>query len=143
MKEFKLNQVSKIKTGFSVPENYFEDFAAKITPKLPPNKSSKTRVVSFYANKKHVFAFVAAVVVLALLIPLVLQSTTDNPAPPESITLENYIYYQSSLTQYDLIHGLDLQDLQQLTTSIALPLETQTLEETLLYNDNLENYLLE
>ena len=38
MKEFKLDNNPKISPGFSVPENYFENFSSKLLQELPKNE---------------------------------------------------------------------------------------------------------
>ena len=35
MKEFKLENSTKIETGFKTPDNYFENFSEKVMQKLP------------------------------------------------------------------------------------------------------------
>ena len=49
MKTFKLDNEPKIKTGFTVPENYFEDFSAKMILKLPENEP---KIISIFERKK-------------------------------------------------------------------------------------------
>jgi len=52
MKEFKLDNNPKINAGFSVPENYFENFSAKLLQELPKNEP---KVISFIKGKETTF----------------------------------------------------------------------------------------
>lgn len=138
MKEFKLNTNPKIESGFKTPENiYFEKFSANLLEQLPKNEP---KIISLFQKKKTIIMMVAAVFVLALAIPSLLNNA-NRYNELDTTTLENYISYQSNVNQYDLINALDEEDINSLGTNIAL--EDQTIEDILVTNNNLEQYIIE
>ncbi len=137
MKTFKLENEPKIESGFKTPENYFEDFSIKMMAQLPENE---TKVISIFQRKKNLFLIVAAVLVLALMIPA-LSNFYNNKQEIDSNQLENYITYQSNVNQYDLINGLESSDIKNI--KISMSIEDKTIEDVLSANANLENLLLE
>lgn len=138
MKEFKLNTNPKIESGFKTPEDlYFEKFSANLLEQLPKNEP---KTISLFQKKKTIIMMVAAVFVLALAIPSLLNNA-NRYNELDATTLENYISYQSNVNQYDLINALDEEDINSLGTNIAL--EDQTIEDILVTNNNLEQYIIE
>jgi len=138
MKEFKLNTNPKIESGFKTPEDaYFEKFSANLLEQLPKNEP---KTISLFQKKKTIIMMVAAVFVLALAIPSLLNNASRYNEL-DTTTLENYISYQSNVNQYDLINALDEEDINNLGTNIAL--EDQTIEDILVTNNNLEQYIIE
>ncbi|TRX29718.1 hypothetical protein FNW25_01805 [Flavobacterium franklandianum] len=136
MKTFKLDNEPKIQTGFTVPENYFEDFSTKMMQQLPENEP---KMISFFARKKTWMYAAAAILVLALSIPIY-NNYFSNTSEIDSATLENYITYQSTVSDTDLVNLLDEQDIQKM--SVDLDIEDITIENELSQNKNLEQYLL-
>lgn len=138
MKEFKLNSIPKIESGFKTPEDvYFEKFSANLLDKLPKNEP---KTISLFQNKKAIIMMVAAIFVLALAIPSLINNVSQSNQI-DSVTLENYLSYQSNINQYDLINVLNEEDINNINTNIAL--EDQTIEDLLINNNNLENYITE
>jgi hypothetical protein len=136
MKTFKLDNEPKIETGFKVPDNYFEDFSAKMMQQLPENEP---KIISIYARKKTWMYASAAVVVLTLSLPIY-NNYFSNSSEIDEATLENYITYHSTVSDTDLVNLLDEQDIQKM--SIDLDIEDATIENELSENNNLEQYLL-
>jgi flagellar basal body-associated protein FliL len=136
MKTFKLDNEPKIQTGFTVPENYFEDFSAKMMQQLPVNEP---KIISIFARKKTWMCAAAAVMVLALSLPIY-TNYFRNSSEIDSATLENYITYQSTVSATDLVNLLDEQDIQKI--SLDLDIEDVAIENELSENKNLEQYLL-
>lgn len=137
MKTFKIENESKIETGFKTPEHYFENFSIKMMEQLPVNEP---KTVSIFHKRKNVILMVAAVLVLALMIPI-LRTSSTNTKDLDAVALENYITYQSNVNQYDLISVLETDDIKDLNTGIVL--EDETIEDHLSTNSNLENLILE
>ncbi|MBX9887919.1 MAG: hypothetical protein K2Y30_08310 [Flavobacteriaceae bacterium] len=142
MKEFKLDNSPKIQSGFKAPDDYFETFAQNLMQKLP---QEETKVVSISQRRNIVTLLVAAVVAIALIIPII-----NTPAPLskeiDGVTLENYLSYQSNINQFDLIDALDEDDINSIKTNVALDdnsLGNNTIEDILVTNGNLEQLLLE
>jgi cell division protein FtsL len=139
MKAFKLENEPKIESGFKTPEHYFENFSEKLMHQLP---EKEPKVISLFQKNKKIFMLVAAVFILALLIPVFYSSTTTaNSNEIDTTTLENYLSYQSNINQYDLINGLEPDEIDNIKTTVAL--EDATIEDILAGNANLENLIVE
>ena len=136
MKTFKLDKEPKIETGFTVPENYFENFSAKMMQQLPENEP---KIISIFARKKTWMYVAAAIMVLALSLPIYFNYFSHSSEIDEA-TLENYISYHSTVSDTDLVNLLDEQDIQKM--SVDLDLEDVIIENELSENNNLEQYLL-
>ncbi len=136
MKTFKLDNEPKIETGFTVPDHYFEDFSAKMMQQLPKNEP---KVISIFARKKTWIYAAAAIMVLALSLPIY-NNYFSHSSEIDETTLENYITYHSTVSDADLVNLLDEQDIQKI--SIDLDIEDITIENELSQNKNLEQYLL-
>lgn len=137
MKTFKLENEPKIKSGFIVPEQYFDDFSKKVLSQLP---EKNTKVIPLFQKRKTVFLAAAAVLVVGLLLPIYNQFTT-NSNEIDITTLENHLTYQSNLNSYDLISELDDEDLTKLGTTIGL--KDETIEDILVINSDLEKLISE
>ncbi|OCB72056.1 hypothetical protein B0A79_12560 [Flavobacterium piscis] len=138
MKAFKLENEPKIATGFKTPENYFDNFSAKVLQQL--NEEKEVKVIPIYKRKKVLSMIAAAVVFMALMIPIINNYNNTSKELDED-TLETYLSYQSNLNQYDLIKELDTKDIDKLNKSVAL--EQETLEDILASNPNIENLISE
>ncbi|MNP96846.1 hypothetical protein D3C85_94380 [compost metagenome] len=137
MKTFKLENEPKIESGFKTPENYFENFSAKVMQQLPENEP---KVISIFQKRKIILMTVAAILVLAMMIPLYTIFSTNSKELDET-TLENYLTYQSSMNQYDLITELEPEDINKIET--VFPLEDETIEDILTTNSDMEHLILE
>ncbi|MBS7233990.1 hypothetical protein KHA90_23565 [Flavobacterium psychroterrae] len=138
MKAFKLENEPKIATGFKTPENYFDDFSAKVLQQISEEKEVK--VIPIYKRKKVLSLLAAAVVVIAMMIPIVNNYNNTSKELDED-TLETYLAYQSNLNQYDLIQNLDAKDIKKLSKNVAI--EDETLEDILATNPNIEHLISE
>lgn len=138
MKEFKIDNTPKIKSGFKTPDNhYFENFSAKILEQLP---KEEPKVIPLYQKRKKLVIMIAAILIFALMIPFFMTNSATSKEL-DIASLENYLSYQSNINQYDLINALDSEDIRNIENNIAL--EDQTIEEILVNNNNLENFILE
>lgn len=138
MKTFKLENEPKIDPGFKTPDHYFENFSIKMMEQLPV---SEPKVISIFQKRKLLILLsTAAVLIFALLIPI-LSPTESNTKELDTVAIENYITYQSNVNQYDLINGLETEDIEEINSSIVL--EDETIEDHLSTNSNLENLILE
>ncbi|MBK0368946.1 hypothetical protein [Flavobacterium agrisoli] len=137
MNDFKLHNHPKIASGFQTPDNYFETLSAKITHQIAVEEKP---VVALNKKITTFWYAVAAVLVLALMVPTI--NYFNNPLRQvDEATLESYLSYQTNLNQYDLINELDMQDVNQLNKSITL--EDEAIEDVLITNPNIENYISE
>ncbi len=137
MKAFKLENEPKIESGFKTPDHYFEHLSARIIQQLP---KEEPKVISFFQRRKTTIMLVAAILVLALMIPI-LNTFSTKSTEIDTATLENYLSYPANITQYDLINGLESEDINQMKNSLAL--EDETIENILSANSNAEHLILE
>ncbi|GGA76253.1 hypothetical protein GCM10008015_16070 [Flavobacterium palustre] len=138
MKEFKLNTNPKIESGFKTPDDFFDKFSANLLEQLPKNEP---KTISLFQKKKTIIMMVAAVFVLALAIPTLIKNASGSNEI-DTVTLENYLSYQSNVNQYDLINELDEEDIDNINNT-NIVLEDKTIEDILINNNNLEHYIIE
>lgn len=137
MNDFRLDSEPKIKSGFQTPENYFETFSEKVMQQLP---EQEPKVISIFQRRRTWIMAVAAVLVLALMIPVYNRLSTKATELDE-VTLENYITDQSSINQYDLVSLLETEDIENMKVDINV--EDETIENILYTNNNLEHFIIE
>lgn len=137
MKDFKLDREPKISNGFKIPESYFDDFQRRIMQNLPVQGS---KVIPLFARRRTWMMTAVAVLVFALMVPIY-NNFYKNTDEIDAVSMENYLAYQSNISQYDLINMLDSEDIQSLDVDLAL--EDKTIEDILTNNTNLENYIYE
>ena len=137
MNDFRLDIEPKSKSGFITPENYFETFSEKVMQQLP---EQEPKVISIFQRKRTWIMAVAAVLVVALLIPVYNRLST-NPTELDETTLENYIADESNINQYDLVTLLETEDLENMKVTINI--EDEAIEDILSANGNLEHIITE
>lgn len=137
MKTFKLDNEPKIDSGFKTPENYFDTFSARVLQQLP---KEEPKTISLFSKRKSWIYAAAAVLVLALTLPAVYTKFYNSSPDIDEATLENYISYNTSISDADLLNLLDEKDIQKI--DIGLSIEDKTIENELSENKNLENYLI-
>jgi hypothetical protein len=139
MKEFKLENEPKIESGFKAPEQYFENFSKNLMQQLP---EKEPMVISLFQKNKKIIMMVAAVLTISMLIPVVYNNVTNaNSNEIDAIALENYLSYQSNINQYELINGLEAEEIDNIKTTVVL--ENSTIEDILATNGNLELLIIE
>lgn len=133
MNKFILDNEPKIETGFTVPDNYFENFEVRI----PAEKTrKKSKVYQLYAENKVWILSSAAL--LALLFTIIFQSA--NPAEEVYATeIENHILYHSTLSDDDIVNLLDEESISNIKVNSAV--DAKEIEETLMEESNLEAYI--
>lgn len=137
MKTFKLDNEPKIESGFKTPENYFDTFSARVMQQLP---KEEPKTISLFSKRKSWIYAAAAVLVLALTLPVVYTNFYRSSPEIDEATLENYISYNTSISDTDLVNLLDEKDIQKI--DIGMNIEDKTIENELSENKNLEHYLL-
>ncbi|MGQ7947068.1 hypothetical protein [Flavobacterium sp. WC2509] len=141
MTPFKLDNTPKIELGFKTPDNYFENFEATFIEKLSKEPIAKeTKVVSIFRKRKTVLLAIAAVLTLALMIPIAYQSYSKSKEL-DSATLENYLTEETHLNQDEIINEIDPES--NIIILDTKEVETQTLEDMLASNPNIENLVIE
>lgn len=137
MKTLKIENKPKIETGFSTPENYFENFSSRIMLELNPENEPK--MIPLFSKRKFWTYTVAAIFVVGLMIPL--YNYLANPLSNiDDASLENYIVNSSSLSEDDFASLLDDEDIEKI--NIELNIEDKTIENELTNNSDLEHYIL-
>lgn len=141
MNTFKLDSEPKITSGFKTPDNYFENFSANLTQKLTEESSVKQpKVISIFRKRKTILLAIAAILMLALMIPIVY--TNDSKSKDlDDATIENYLAEESNLNQYELISDIEIESKPILSKTNEL--ENEAIEDILVTNPNIENLMIE
>lgn len=138
MKPFKINDNEpKIPTGFKTPDGYFEALESKILTQLP---SQEPKVIAFYQRKSTWYYAVAAVVILFVSIPIY-QNVYHSSTEVDALVLEDYIATHADISAEDLATILETEDLEKI--KLELNLGEEAMEDILLNNNNLEQYILD
>jgi cell division protein FtsL len=137
MKNFNLGNEPKITSGFRTPDGYFDTFSEKVLAQLP---KQETKVISIFSSKKVWYFAVAAVLILMLSIPLFTKYSTQQEEI-DTATLENYIAYQSNISEEEIVNLLEQDDLDKM--KLDFNIDDATIEDALKSNSNLEQYLID
>lgn len=116
MKNFNLENEPKIETGFTIPENYFNDFSEKVMQQLP---SEKPKVISLYQSNKNWFLTAAAILIVSFTIPTY-YLVQNNKNEVNASELESYILDHSTVSQDDIVDLLDENDLKEMNVDYDL-----------------------
>jgi len=114
MNDFKLDKGQKISTGFTTPNDYFDNFTNAIMGQLPVRE---VKIVPLYKRKPVWLSAAAGFIVIAGLSVLY---TTDMASQPDDAAIENYLVYQANVNSYDLMQNLDQNDIDELEKSIVM-----------------------
>lgn len=137
MKNFKLDNEPKIKSGFKAPDEYFSTLTDTVLEQLP---QQKPKVVPLY-RKRPVWLSAAAVFIMFIAIGLLLQKNTTT-AEPDVASIENYLVYQYN--EYDLYQSLDATDIQELEQNITTNnVSSEAIEDYITEQNNYDIYLIE
>ena len=120
----------KIESGFKIPANYFEQFEAKMMAQISVEKEIK--VVSIFQNKQLWISGFAAIVLIAIGIPV--YFTMTNETKLDATTIENYLATQKSIGMTELTKHLTDDDIKELQVSLGV---------TITNTDGIEDYLSE
>lgn len=137
MNDFKLDNEPKITSGFKMPEGYFDTFSEKVLAQLP---KEEPKVILLSGSRKRWYFAAAAILVLMLTIPFY-NNYKLNQQEVDSATLENYIAYQSTISEDEIIDLLDQEDVDRM--KMDLNVDDTAIEDALKSNSNLEEYLID
>ena len=137
MKDFKLDNESKITSGFITPDGYFDTFPDKVLEQLP---KQEPKLISIFSSKKSWYFAAAAVLILMLSIPLYNNYCTQQEEI-DSATLENYIAYQSNISEQQIVDLLEQEDLDKM--KLDFNIDDAAIEDALNTNSNLEQYIID
>lgn len=135
MKDFNLDTNPKIKSGFKIPDQYFEQLETKIIAKV---EQKETRVVSIFHKKQLWISSIAAVLLVMIAFPIYLNMAKSK-ATIETSSLESYL--STEFSTYELVDKLSDDDISTLENSITL--NNDAVEAYLLETQNLDYYLNE
>ncbi|WP_264369686.1 hypothetical protein [Flavobacterium lacisediminis] len=129
-----------MKAGFKVPENYFDQFEAKMMEQISTEK--ETKVVSLFYRKQVWISAIAAVFLLAIAIPVYFNMASESNL--DDSTIEMYLSQQQSINTNELTQHLTNEDITALENSLSLnEANSDVLEEYLSESENLEYYINE
>lgn len=132
MKDFKLDKEPKINTGFEIPDNYFEQFEAKMMQQLP---KENVKVVSLFHRKQLWISSIAAVLLVMIAIPVYFNMKEATTL--ETATLENYL--STEYSTYEIVDKLSNEDITALENDLSI--SDDAVEAYLLDTQNLDYYL--
>lgn len=135
MKEFKVNETNKLKSGFTTPDNYFDSFSEKVLLQLP---KEEPKVISIFSRKK-IWYYAAASVVVLIGSALLYHNYTINTEELEAVAYEDYITNHMNMSNEDMATLLSQEDLDKM--KLELNLEDEAIEEVLLNNTDIEQYI--
>lgn len=140
MKPFDLENKNEIKSGFKVPENYFEQFEAKMMAQIPVEK--ETKVVSLFYRKQVWISAIAAVFLLAIAIPVYFNMASESNL--DASTIENYLAQQQNVGITELSKHLTDEDIIALEKNLSLnESNPDAVEDYLSESENLDYYINE
>ena len=140
MKPFDLEHNKEIKSGFKVPENYFEQFEAKMMAQIPVEK--ETKVVSLFYRKQVWISAIAAVFLLAIAIPVYFNMASESNL--DASTIENYLAQQQNVGITELSKHLTDDDIIALEKNLSLnESNPDAVEDYLSESENLDYYINE
>ena len=140
MKPFELKNKNKIKPGFKVPENYFEQLEAKMMEQI--QVKNETKIVSIFYRKQLWMSAIAAVFLLAIAIPVYFNMANKNNL--DATTIEMYLSQQQGINITELSKHLTDEDIVELEQNLSLSEKnSDATEEYLLETENLDYYINE
>ena len=140
MKPFDLENKNEIKSGFKVPENYFEQFEAKMMAQIPVEK--ETKVVSLFYKKQVWISAIAAVFLIAIAIPVYFNMAKESSL--DASTIENYLAQQQNVGITELSKHLTDEDIIALEKNLSLnESNPDAVEDYLSESENLDYYINE
>lgn len=129
---------NKIKAGFRVPENYFDNLTDTIMAGLPV---TDTQVVPLY-KKRTTWMAVAAVLIVGLCVSVFFRIGMGTQQLPDDDSIENYLVYQANLNSYDIAEGLNSNDIAELEASLNT-VSNDAIEDYIMSGNDLDNYINE
>jgi hypothetical protein len=101
MNKFITDNENKIKTGFLVPEGYFDNFDVKIPSEKIRRKAS---VIQMFAENKKWILSTAAVLIISLTLIFQWNRKVEESYATE---IENQLLYNSTISDDDIVNLLD------------------------------------
>lgn len=143
MKHFDLKNNDKITTGFKTPEDYFEQFEAKMMQQIAGEQpvEKEVKVVSLFYRKQVWMSSIAALLLVAIAIPVYFNMANETNL--DASTIESYLAQQSVGTT-ELTKHLTDEDILALESTLgASTSERDEIEAYLSETENLDYILNE
>lgn len=143
MKHFDLKNNDKITTGFKTPEDYFEQFEAKMMQQIAGQQpvEKEVKVVSLFYRKQVWMSSIAALLLVAIAIPVYFNMANETNL--DASTIESYLAQQSVGTT-ELTKHLTDEDILALESTLgASTSERDEIEAYLSETENLDYILNE
>lgn len=138
MKDFNLENKTKIETGFKIPEGYFDSFSEKIMTQICSEKALENpKVISLFNRNEKWFVSIAASFVVLFSMSYYFYNSNINKL--ETAEIEHYIVTNSTITDDDIASLLNENDIQKI--SIDYNLKHNSTENLELENLDLEENL--
>lgn len=137
MKPFKLDNEPKITSGFKTPEGYFDSFTDKVFTQLA---KEEPKVISIFSRRKTWYYAAAVAVVMLLSVPIYNNFATSSEEV-DAVALEDYINNHTTISDDEIADLLDKEDLEKM--KLDLNLEDEAVEDILLNNTDLEQYIID
>lgn len=140
MKQFDLENNKEMKSGFKVPENYFEQIEAKMMEQI--SKEKETKVVSLFYRKQVWISSIAAILLLAIAIPVYFNMAKENSL--DAGTIEVYLSQQQGIGITELSKHLTDEDIAELENNLSInKSNSDAVEDYLSESENLDYYINE
>lgn len=135
MNHFNIDKQPKIKTGFNVPDHYFENFSESVMLRINENN---TKVISI--KRYNQWWSVAAAILIVSLGIFSVYKIYNKPYDIDQSILENYITTDANISNEELIDLLNETNIQNM--DISSNISESDIEDFLTQNSNLEQYLI-
>jgi hypothetical protein len=136
MKPFKLNEQLPVSRGFAPDEQYFRSMQEQVWDKLDDN-GENPKVIPLY---RRLWIPAAAAVLLVFMMLTFTWGEKPDEEMKDNAAIENYLTSGMLLSQYDIASQLTEADIDMLEADLAL--DDLSIENALLQNPNIEQYLL-
>ena len=136
MKKISLANAPKIETGFKIPEDYFDILNESVQLKIA-NKDS--RVLFIHRSKKIGYSIAATITLGLISIPIINYYTNQNKINAKE--LEEYITYNSSISEDEIINLLEKEDIEKI--KIYPTLKETEIEDALQNNTTQDQYIID
>lgn len=137
MNSIDLDKHPKVKPSFKVPDNYFDELESKIFSQI---ENVEPKVIQLKSHRKYWFSLAAAIVILAVSIPIYQNWKIDN-TPLDNDIIENYLSYHPRIYTEDIISLLDDSDITSLQKKQSI--EAEAIENYILEDEAIEHYLID
>ncbi len=138
MKNFKLDEHHKISPGFSVPNDYFNEFPARVM-NLIADESVPVIPIHRRPSMGSLMK-VAAVLLLALMLPMLNAIKSASTSDTELSAMEAYLDLHPEIASEQIAEQLDANDIDNI--SVNYHLADSTIEDVLSVNPDVEQYLI-